>query len=92
MVPASNTLYSQVTAWRISQFTGIDQLHKVTASIDPPKRKQVAVKIHAVSLNYRELLVGMQPVDCAVQDMTVQYSRTDIGQVSNQLTQCNLYI
>ena len=50
--------YSSVRAWRISQFTGLDQLHLRTSAIQPPQRGQVAVRIHAVSLNYRDLIIA----------------------------------
>jgi len=64
-MPSSKVDYSKVSAWRINDFTGIDKLKLSESSIQPPKRKQVAVKIHAVSLNYRDLLVvtGKYPGD-----------------------------
>jgi NADPH:quinone reductase-like Zn-dependent oxidoreductase len=62
--------YSSVSAWRISEFTGIDQLHLVRSAVSPPARKQLAVQIHAVSLNYRDLITvegqyGGQPMTAA---------------------------
>ena len=50
--------YGSVRAWRISNFTGIDQLKLSTSAIQPPQRGQVAVRIHACSLNYRDLIIA----------------------------------
>jgi NADPH:quinone reductase-like Zn-dependent oxidoreductase len=43
-------------AWRISQF-GIDRLERVTLADPVPQYGQVLVRVHAVSLNYRDLMV-----------------------------------
>jgi NADPH:quinone reductase-like Zn-dependent oxidoreductase len=43
-------------AWRIPKF-GIDQLERVTLPDPVPRRGQVLVRVHAVSLNYRDLMV-----------------------------------
>jgi NADPH:quinone reductase-like Zn-dependent oxidoreductase len=43
-------------AWRIPQF-GIDNLERVTLPDPVPQRGQVLIRIHAVSLNYRDLMV-----------------------------------
>ena len=51
--------YSAVKAWRISDFSGIDKLALKTTAIQPPKRGQVAVRVHAVSLNYRDLIIAL---------------------------------
>jgi len=42
--------------WRIPSF-GIDNLERVTLSDPVPQRGQVLVRVHAVSLNYRDLMV-----------------------------------
>lgn len=49
--------YSAVKAWRISDFSGIDKMALKASAIQPPKRGQVAVRIHAVSLNFRDLIM-----------------------------------
>ena len=43
-------------AWRIASF-GIDQLEQVTLPDPQPQRGQVLVRVHAVSWNYRDLMV-----------------------------------
>ncbi len=43
-------------AWRISTF-GIDQLEQVTLPDPTPQRGQILIRVHAVSLNYRDLMV-----------------------------------
>ncbi|MGA7525243.1 MAG: NAD(P)-dependent alcohol dehydrogenase [Acidobacteriaceae bacterium] len=43
-------------AWRIAKF-GIDNLERVTLPDPAPQRGQVLVRVHAVSLNYRDLMV-----------------------------------
>jgi NADPH:quinone reductase-like Zn-dependent oxidoreductase len=43
-------------AWRISQF-GIDRLERVTLPDPVPQYGQVLVRVHAVSLNYRDLMI-----------------------------------
>lgn len=43
-------------AWRIPKF-GIENLERVTLPDPMPQRGQVLVRIHAVSLNYRDLMV-----------------------------------
>ncbi|HZZ38776.1 MAG TPA: NAD(P)-dependent alcohol dehydrogenase [Acidobacteriaceae bacterium] len=43
-------------AWRISQF-GIEHLERVTLPDPVPQRGQVLMRVHAVSLNYRDLMV-----------------------------------
>ncbi len=43
-------------AWRISSF-GVNQLELATLPDPQPLRGQVVVKVHAVSLNYRDLMV-----------------------------------
>ncbi|MGB9145952.1 MAG: NAD(P)-dependent alcohol dehydrogenase [Acidobacteriaceae bacterium] len=43
-------------AWRISSF-GIDKLELATLPDPRPQRGEVVVKVHAVSLNYRDLMV-----------------------------------
>src|ERR1700753_145045 len=43
-------------AWRIESF-GIDQLALVDLPQPEPKAGEVLVKVHAVSLNYRDLLM-----------------------------------
>jgi NADPH:quinone reductase-like Zn-dependent oxidoreductase len=43
-------------AWRFSHF-GIDHLERITLPDPVPQRGQVLVRVHAVSLNYRDLMV-----------------------------------
>jgi NADPH:quinone reductase-like Zn-dependent oxidoreductase len=43
-------------AWRIPSF-GIDRLELATLSEPQPKRGEVLIRVHAVSLNYRDLMV-----------------------------------
>lgn len=43
-------------AWRIPQF-GIDHLERVSLPDPTPQRGQVLVRVHAVSLNYRDLMI-----------------------------------
>ena len=52
---SSDMDYQHVQAWRIHEFIGIEQLHLVTSAIHPPKRSQVAVRLQAVSINFRDL-------------------------------------
>jgi NADPH:quinone reductase-like Zn-dependent oxidoreductase len=42
-------------AWRIPQF-GIDHLERVTLPDPVPQRGEILVRVHAVSLNYRDLM------------------------------------
>ena len=51
----SDVDYQRVRAWRINDFSGIDQLRLATSSIRPPKRGQVTVRIRAVAVNFRDL-------------------------------------
>ena len=55
--------YSKVRSYRLNQFSGIDELAIKEGPIHPPARGQVAVRIHAVSLNYRDFIIaaGMYP-------------------------------
>ncbi|KAJ3167454.1 hypothetical protein HDU88_002376 [Geranomyces variabilis] len=53
---AATVNYDRVKTYRISDFTGIDKLRLQEGSVSAPKRGQVAVRIHAVSLNYRDLI------------------------------------
>ena len=49
--------FTHVQSWRISNLTGIDQLSLTTAALPHPARGQVAVAIHAVSLNSRDVQI-----------------------------------
>ena len=51
--------YSKVRSYRLNQFSGIDELAVKVGPIAPPSRGQVAVRIHAVSLNYRDYLAAV---------------------------------
>ena len=51
--------YSNVASYRLNKFAGLDELSAPKKGpITPPARGQVAVRIHAVSLNYRDWLIA----------------------------------
>ena len=49
--------YSQVKSYRVAEFTGLHNLRVTVGAITAPLRGQVAVRMYAVSLNYRDVLV-----------------------------------
>ena len=49
-------ILQDMQAWRIAKF-GIDNLERVTLPDPVPQQGQVLVRVHAVSLNYRDLMV-----------------------------------
>ena len=51
--------YKSIKSYRLNKFTSIDDLVIVTGPIQPPQRGQVAVRIHAVSLNYRDYIIAI---------------------------------
>lgn len=50
-------VYSTQKVYRISKHEGVNNLAITDADVPKPKRGQVLVKIHATSLNYRDLMV-----------------------------------
>jgi NADPH:quinone reductase-like Zn-dependent oxidoreductase len=48
---------SSSECYKIAKSEGIDQLYKTTQNVPQPKRGQVLVRMHATSLNYRDLMV-----------------------------------
>jgi len=52
--PSSTPLPSTFQQWTTTQ-SGLDGLKLVTATMPVPKEDEVLVKIHTISLNYRDL-------------------------------------
>lgn len=55
-VRESHCIGESMKAWRISSF-GLDKLELATLPDPQPRRGEVVVKVYAVSLNYRDLMV-----------------------------------
>lgn len=50
--------YTTIKSYRLNKFAGLDELAIKEGPINPPARGQVAVRIHAVSLNYRDYIIA----------------------------------
>jgi D-arabinose 1-dehydrogenase-like Zn-dependent alcohol dehydrogenase len=57
---SSTPLPTQFQQWTTTQ-SGLDSLKLVTATMPVPKENEVLVKVHTVSLNYRDLEGSLPP-------------------------------
>lgn len=84
------TIPSTQKAYKWSQFTGIENLvlHS-NEKIEKPQRKQVLVRLHAASLNYRDYLVanGTYLAPCSAGLIPLSDGAGEIVQVGQDVTQ-----